>query len=634
MAESIEEPEGEIAAGAADFSAAAALAVGAKRARSRAAGDRDAKLDAFLEMQTELVGLQKEHLHEQRELVLSRLRWGRFSDRIKAGLQVMTGLVGLFIVIAIAAMAWQAHDDHGVSIEAFSVPPDLAQRGLPGQVVASELLDRLSELQSKTVTRRPAASYADDWGRDIKVEIPETGVSIGELNRYLRDWLGGETRITGEVVRTPAGLAVTARAGAAAGRRFEGPEADLDKLIGLAAESVYAQTQPYRYAVYLASTGRADQALVAYRRLAETGAPEDRPWAYVGWGAVLMERGDFEGAVGLIRKALALEGSNDAAGAGGQLFAALHLLSHWQDELANAPHDARPHMVDFAVGDNRWQVAHPVVADTLQEGGIGNDTFLSVMALSRSHDISGALRVARGSHLVGTTDPTVLVNYLMTTNAAGFATFAYDDWPGVERGVRSSPQANPGIRIRFNSAMLANAASVEGRTAEAEALIAPTPIDCDICVDARAVIAARKGDWAAAWRWIDMLEARTPQIPFAPTDHGKLLLDHGDTDAAIAELAKAHRISPHFADPLELWGEALMKKGDFAGAAAKFAEADRSAPRWGRNHMLRGEALMLSGRYREARAELEAANGMDLTKPDRAALNVLLARTASGHLHG
>ncbi len=47
-----------------------------------------------------------------------------------------------------------------------------------------------------------------------------------------------------------------------------------------------------------------------------------------------------------------------------------------------------------------------------------------------------------------------------------------------------------------------------------------------------------------------------------------------------------------------------------------------------------GEALMLQGRYREARAQYEAAGGMDLSQPDRAALNVLLARTASGPLHG
>ena len=43
---------------------------------------------------------------------------------------------------------------------------------------------------------------------------------------------------------------------------------------------------------------------------------------------------------------------------------------------------------------------------------------------------------------------------------------------------------------------------------------------------------------------------------------------------------------------------------------------------------------MLEGRYAEARHQYESANAMDLSQPDRAALNLLLARTASGPLHG
>jgi hypothetical protein len=47
-----------------------------------------------------------------------------------------------------------------------------------------------------------------------------------------------------------------------------------------------------------------------------------------------------------------------------------------------------------------------------------------------------------------------------------------------------------------------------------------------------------------------------------------------------------------------------------------------------------GEALMLAGRYAEARRQYEIASGLDLYRPERAALDVLLARTAKGHLHG
>ncbi len=73
---------------------------------------------------------------------------------MRAAIQVLTVLVGLAIATAVGAMAWRAHEDHGLRIEAFSVSPDLAQKGLTGQVVAGQLLDKLAALQAKTVTGR------------------------------------------------------------------------------------------------------------------------------------------------------------------------------------------------------------------------------------------------------------------------------------------------------------------------------------------------------------------------------------------------------------------------------------------------------------------------------------------------
>ncbi len=95
-------------------------------------------------------------------------------------------------------------------------------------------------------------------------------------------------------------------------------------------------------------------------------------------------------------------------------------------------------------------------------------------------------------------------------------------------------------------------------------------------------------------------------------------------DGAIARLSQAHQASPHFADPLELWGEALLRKGDASGAAAKFAEADRYAPRWGRNHLRWGQALAKQGKVEAAQAQWRAAVGMDLSAADRATLSGLL----------
>ena len=98
MAERVEDAESEGAgeAGVPPLSPAAAMAIGMRK--GRAGAKPDPVLDTFLERQTRLTELQTEHLHEQRELMLSRLRWGRFSDRMKAVLQVMTAVVGLGVV--------------------------------------------------------------------------------------------------------------------------------------------------------------------------------------------------------------------------------------------------------------------------------------------------------------------------------------------------------------------------------------------------------------------------------------------------------------------------------------------------------------------------------------------------------
>jgi Flp pilus assembly protein TadD len=77
---------------------------------------------------------------------------------------------------------------------------------------------------------------------------------------------------------------------------------------------------------------------------------------------------------------------------------------------------------------------------------------------------------------------------------------------------------------------------------------------------------------------------------------------------------------PHFADPLEGWGEALMAKNQSHLALEKFTEAEKYAPNWGRLHLKWGEALGFAGRKDEARAQYQKALTLDLTAADKAEL--------------
>ena len=80
------------------------------------------KADRFLDEQTSFVQLQKEHLHEQRLLLLSRLKWRRFDDQMKGALQIMLVALGALVVVAVIAAVWNASQADGLVIDEFSVP--------------------------------------------------------------------------------------------------------------------------------------------------------------------------------------------------------------------------------------------------------------------------------------------------------------------------------------------------------------------------------------------------------------------------------------------------------------------------------------------------------------------------------
>ncbi|MBW8709355.1 MAG: hypothetical protein JF627_08880, partial [Alphaproteobacteria bacterium] len=140
-----------------------------------------------------MIHLQMEEMRQRNPYEISHFRLRRFSGWAKAVFELSVGLLVLALVAGISLMVWNAAHSDGLVIESFTVPPDMAAKGLTGQAIAGQLTDKLSQLQTATDSNRAARSYANDWGGDIKVEIPDTGVSIGEAYRFLKSWLGHET---------------------------------------------------------------------------------------------------------------------------------------------------------------------------------------------------------------------------------------------------------------------------------------------------------------------------------------------------------------------------------------------------------------------------------------------------------
>jgi hypothetical protein len=650
MAERIEEPDaGPQDSPVQDSPAAVAIALG-RTSRGPGAKAVDAEAVAFLRKQSRLIDLQTEHLHEQREVVLARLRLGRWKDRVSLALQGATALVGLAVVIALGAMAWSASREHGVVVEAFSVPPDLAARGLTGQVVAGKFLDDLQKMQAQTSTNRAPSTYVNNWSGEVKVEIPETGVSVGELRRLLVDWLGRNTKIGGDVYRTPQGLDVAARAGALPAADQAGAETDLDALIQAAAEDVYAKTQPFRYGTYLNQKDDLKDTQLAetkFQELIQTGSPEDRMWSYFGLGAGQSRFEDIQVSIDTLRTGVAHypHFSN--------YYAALSHSEHnfeGKDERALA--DARTgremlekYGLSYFTAETRPRAGQPF--DYL-EGEVLGDYAKAADSAARAYNGNVPGFNSRLTALFdGALDHVGLAALLARVPLRGTAqrrpadadeglahlahAFALGDWAGVVSAYEAYNALDMSWAIPMDrkprtlmaSPIVAIAETRLGHAAQAQALIATTPLDCYRCVDARGVIASAAGDWAGADRWFAEAQRLAPSPPFAYADQAQSRLARGDVAGAITLLQTAYAKSPHYADAIELWGEALAKKGDYAGAAAKYAEADRYAPQWGRNHLMWAEALAKSGKTQDAREQKQAAAGLELTAADRAELNGL-----------
>jgi hypothetical protein len=201
------------------------------------------KADAFLDEQRALAANQSALVTDQRHYVRERYKqlveqveetWLRiWMLRLAVLLRIATAFVGVVIAAGLAFMVWDAAHSNNLRIEPFSVPPDLAARGLTGEVVAARVIDRLNFMQAHTNTARPARSYSTSWGEDgIKLEIPKGGISLAELNSWLHEKIGNDTYVTGEVVRTAAGIQVTARTGQQSTEAVSGADADIDALGG------------------------------------------------------------------------------------------------------------------------------------------------------------------------------------------------------------------------------------------------------------------------------------------------------------------------------------------------------------------------------------------------------------------
>ena len=597
-------------------------------------------------MEAEASGVAPEGIaHEVLRKQSALIGWQIASERAGFALKVLTALAGLAVAAVIAGMMWRASQADGLVVEPFSVPPELAQRGVTGAAVAGELLDQLSRLNRETNTL-DNLRVTDSWSAESHVEIPQTGVSLDEVNRLLRRWLGHQTYVSGAVMLTEKGLMLTARTGQGGLARAEGPANDLPGLAGALAEPLLAQARPLQYGRLLVLRGQFEPALAVYKAAVVNARTDaERAAAHRALGALywlqsrnLEARSEFREAVHLGSEASVMNLSMSERALGHLSDAAELCYKAAKIERRRGSYGQATGRQGSAFVDNQCalnigdylaaeRMIQPVIDHEVMagyRGFSGGEHENRIRALTGLHDIGAARREF----------PVMMASSATQMRKEGFRVSLMvriaaeeEDWPLLLSTLASATApANAGqLESPTSDAWRALALAHLGRMAEARAMAATLPGDCYRCVRVRAQIAELAGDRAGADRAFAEAVRQAPKLAFADLEWGAALLARGQPDAAIAHLTTAARLSPNFADPLELWGEALLAQDDTKAAAAKFAEAAKLAPRWGRLHLKWGEALAKLGRADEARAKWRAAAGMDLSAADRAALAGLKA---------
>jgi tetratricopeptide (TPR) repeat protein len=593
---------------------------------------------------------QRQHLHEQ----LNQIHLDVWEKRLGVLLRVATAFIGVAVAAALGWLIWNAANSNDLVIDSFTVPPDLAARGLSGPVVAAKLSDKILTMQAQTSSARPPKSYASGYAEGLKLEIPQTGVSLSELDRFLREKLGHDLHIGGEMVQTDQGVALTARVGNNGSATVAGAEAELDALLQKLAEQVYRITQPFRFGNWLRIHGRIEENIAVMKDLTTNGPNVERAWGYFGWGGSASQYQSDSANQPLLRRGLALDPDNYLILSG--IAAAEYRFGRWQDSQrdngatlvallahgrdyslpgarAGLEQDTRGLMLMFqgALLEAARQARTAIVEDARYEARFPLWSVRLADILVALHE-PGASRAALAEFF------RIAPNYVAPNfgnpgySAIGALrtrlTIALEahDWPGVMSTERALPQVltnYPGLaedQPVMIDPLVALALAHMGQFSEAEARLKPSPADCYPCLRARAQVAALQSQDSRAEFWFARATAIAPSLPYAESEWGRALLDRGKPDEAIEKFKLANQKGPHFADPLEGWGEALMAKNQSHLALAKFAEADKYAPNWGRLHLKWGEALVYAGKRDDAGKQFARAAQLDLAPSEKAEL--------------
>jgi tetratricopeptide (TPR) repeat protein len=567
------------------------------------------KTEAFLSEQTALLKVQKEHLKDEHAARLHFLQGQarevdirRFGLRLRVAFQLFLALIATAIGIGMVVMIRDAVTARSVVIDPFEIAPNVAAQVPSGKIVAAGLLDVLTRIQAATRSSAEHRALSNAWTNEIAIEVPETGVSIGQIERTLKARFGHDQHIEGDLVQTEKGaLALTVRGTGILPKTFTDEGHNLEKLVTQAGEYLYAQSQPGLWAAYLTNNDRVDEALRFAQSTYSTVEPSERPYVLNYWAGALGDKGGEEAAaqaLPLYREAVRLK-PDYWSGYSNIMFA----LNGVGDEEGI-----------MRVGEQMWKVAGgrpgrspeenyqnydielwdlsavraELVADMDSHGGIGTNAAatgaenLNVAQFEAlMHDVEAAALRIKTSPVEDKNAPDVAAaafDRALLAEELGDLDAAAKEWDAF-----AVAYANPTVSTGNPPYICYAAVTYEktGQSSKADAALTPygghTFVDC---YRFKGDVLDLRGDWSGAQEWYAKAVKLAPSIPSGYHSWGMALFQHGNLEGAAAKFKVANQKGPPWADPLKAWGDVLAKQGNPKEALAKYDEALKFAPNW------------------------------------------------------
>jgi len=563
---------------------------------------------AFLREQTRLLKIQVDHLedeHASRQHYLDgqarEVDIRRFGLRPRVAFQLFAALVAAFVGCGALFMVRDALASRQVVIEPFSAPPSLAPDGLNGRVVASGILDVLTQIQAASRSAIDHRSLSNAWTNQISVELPETGVSIEELQRLLKARFGHDQRIDGDLVKTAEGLALTVRGTGILPKTFNGTAGELDGLMRRAGEYLFGQSQPGLWVAYLTNAGRDDEAIgFAQDAYAKVDASE-RPYLLNGWANAISDKGGegaLRQALPLYREAVRLNpfywtGYNNImyaqANLGdeeGVVQTGLQMMA-----LAGGRPGKAPEFMYQNYDQEVWDLAAErasSIADMEATSGLG--TLVPAVGAAnlniaqteaQMHDTAAAeLRLATTR-----VDPKHAPDVALAAMDRALIAEELGDFAGAARqwDIFAAAYADPAVATSNPPFICYAALAFEktGQAAKADAALRPWgDLSFVDCYRFKGDLADLRGDWNGARQWYEKAVKLAPSIPSGYYSWGMALARHGELPGAADKFQEANARGPHWADPLKAWGDVLARQGRAADALNKYDQALKFAPNW------------------------------------------------------